>query len=192
MVYVIGVDHLVQYDGPVPESIRIEFRSYIIEECREYSIDIIAEEFSEEALRDIYHATAETALEASRILGIEHRYCDPEEKELMALGIPYFGELLDKAKSELNAPLSYLMDGEIRKKVEEYAAAMAKTYWRKREEFWYERLRDVCDMNVLFICGHEHGERFISVLDAHGCKSIIVEPFWKKEIFTDYSTIGLT
>ncbi|MBP7735896.1 MAG: hypothetical protein KA369_07980 [Spirochaetes bacterium] len=192
MVYLIGVDHLVQYDGPVPEPIRIEFRSYIIDVCRDLAVDVIAEEFSEEALHDVYNATAGTAVEASLMLGIRHRYCDPGEKELEALGIPYFGELLERAKAEYAAPPSYILDRVLREKVRSLAVEMAKTYWRKREEFWYERLREVLDMNIVFICGHEHVGRFMSVLAAHGSESKMVEPFWKKEIFTDYGTIGLT
>ncbi len=192
MVYIIGVDHLVQYDGPVPEPVRLEFRSYIIDVCRDYDIHVIAEEFSEESLHDVYHATSATALDASRILEIHHRYCDPGEKELEALGIPYFGELLERAKAKYDAPSSYIMDRELREKVNHYATEMAKSYWRKREEYWFERLRDVLDLNVLFICGHEHAKRFMSVIADHGSESEVVEPFWKKEIFTDYDRIGLS
>jgi len=191
MIYIIGVDHLVQYNGPVPEPIRLAFRSYIMEVCREHDIDVIAEEFSEEALHDVYHATSETALEASRILGIQHRYCDPGEKELSKLGIPFFSELIDKARAKHNASPSYLLDMELRKKVNSCASEMAKEYWHKREEYWYERLQDVLGMNVLFICGHEHGERFMSVLADHGAESEMVESYWRKEIFSDYSIIGL-
>lgn len=191
MIHIIGVDHLVQYKGPVPEYIRDEFRSFIVRICGEKNIDVIAEEFSEEALLEVYQAGSETALEAARSLGIAHRYCDPGSKELAELGIPYFGELIEEAKKKYNAPPSYLLDRGLREKITAYAAERARSYWPIREEFWYNRLGDLLEMNILFICGHEHVDRFKSFLldRGHGCEIII--NFWKQELFSDYGALGL-
>ncbi len=191
MIYIIGVDHLVQYNGPVPESIRIEFRSYLTRLCSELYIAIIAEEFSEEALRDVYHATEETAMEAAKMIGVEHRYCDPGEKELAELGIPYFRDLIEQARRDCGAPASYIIDQEFRIQVRDRAAAMAKSYWHIREKYWYSRLRDVLHENILFICGHEHVDRFNSLLRECGQPGSIVDNFWKEEIFKDYANIDL-
>lgn len=191
MVYLIGVDHLVQYNGPVPEEIRIEFRSYLIELCRKHRITIVAEEFSEYALRDVYHATADTACEAASFLGIEHRYCDPGEKELAHLGIPFYADALDQAKREYDAPESYILDGSLRKKVTRRAREIVKSYWLLREQYWYEQIRDVIGHNIVFVCGHEHIDRFRDLLVNNGHGAVVIEPYWKKGVFSDYSRLNL-
>lgn len=192
MVHLIGVDHLVQYDGPVPEPLRDEFRSYLVAECRERGIVAIAEEFSDYALREVYQARIDTAREAARFLGIEHRYCDPCGRELSELGIPGFGVLLEEAKIRYGAPPSYILDDALRKKVTAHAVERARSYWHIREHYWFERLGDLLEFNVIFICGHEHVERFSSLLAARGYESVIITRFWRKELFVDYDALGLS
>ncbi|MBN1501358.1 MAG: hypothetical protein JW982_14455 [Spirochaetes bacterium] len=48
MTYIIGVDHLIQYNnGIVPEDIFREFTDYLNEQTQMFNINLIAEEFSE-------------------------------------------------------------------------------------------------------------------------------------------------
>jgi hypothetical protein len=58
----------------------------------------MAEEFSEEALRDVYHANVATVKSVAGRLGIEHRFCDPEETDRQRLGIPCFADIRDKVR----------------------------------------------------------------------------------------------
>lgn len=191
MVHIIGVDHLVQYNGPVPEETRSAFRSFLVTTCRELGIRVLAEEFSEEALREVYGATADTAQEAARTVGIEHRYCDPDSEQLAALGIPCFADLREEARIRLNAPVSYILDHGMRKQVIACASDMARAYWPVREQYWLDRLADVLDQDILFICGHEHAGRFRKLLVARGHRCGIVCGFWKEEVFSDYGSLGL-
>jgi hypothetical protein len=191
MIHIVGIDHMVQYNGPVPEYIRDDFRSFIVRVCRENQIDVIAEEFSEEALREVYQAGSETALEAAQLLGIAHRYCDPGSKELAELGIPYFADLIEEAKRKYNAPASYMMDREFREKITAYAAYRARSYWPIREKYWCDRLGDLLKLNILFICGHEHAERFKSFLLDRGHQCEIIIDFWEQDLFSDYANLGL-
>jgi hypothetical protein len=191
MIYLIGVDHLVQYNGPVPEEIRDEFRSYIVELCRTHGIHAVAEEFSEEALRDVYHATRETAHEAAEILHIEHRYCDPEEKELAEMGIPCYFDVMQNVKNRYSIAGTFILDDALREKVKRETADRIRMYWALREEYWYKRIHDIIDLPILFICGHEHVFRFQSLLIGKGHRCAIIDPFWKKELFSDYGNINL-
>ncbi len=191
MVYIIGVDHLVQYNGPVPEEIRSAFRSFLVTTCRELGIRVLAEEFSEEALREVYRASADTAQEAARALGIEHRYCDPESEQLAALGIPFFADLREEARIRLNAPVSYILDSSMRKQVIACASEMARAYWPVREQYWLDRLADVLDLDILFICGHDHAGRFRELLVTRGHRCRIVCRFWEESVFSDYGRLGL-
>jgi hypothetical protein len=191
MVYIVGVDHLVQYDGPVPETLRVEFREYLVEISRSCNIELIAEEFNTEALHDVYHATRDTALEASGILGIPHRFCDPEDVDLRKLGIPYFAELMDRVKNEQGIGTGFIPDDALRARVREQAAAISKIYWHRRESFWYDRIAADTDLNILFICGHEHTDGFKAILEANGIPCRILETFWREDIFFDYKNINL-
>ena len=191
MVFIIGVDHLVQYSGPAPEYLRIEFREYLVSASRGNGIRLIAEEFSLEALRDVYGSANDTAQEAAAILGIGHLYCDPEEKDLRKLGIPRFAEILDCVKREHGITEKFILDDHARKKVRAEAVVRAKSYWRARELFWYGRIEPDIGSNILFICGHEHAERFRSLLKEKGHDSRILDPWWRGDIFRDYGNIGL-
>jgi hypothetical protein len=191
MVYIIGVDHLVQYNGPVPEKLREEFRGYLVTISRTYRIDLIAEEFSSEALTDVYHAAKDTAQEAAELLGIPHRFCDMEEVDMRRMGIPYFAEIMDSAKHELGIDSAFILDDALRTSVREKASAVSKTYWDLRESFWYDKIARDMDLNLLFICGHEHTGRFRSLVRSHGTACHILDNFWRERIFRDYKNFNL-
>ena len=191
MIYLIGVDHLVQYKGPVPEAIRDEFRSYIIKVCRMHGIQAIAEEFSEEALHKVYQSTRDTAHEATEILKIGHRYCDPEEMERAEMGIPYYFDVMQEVKNKYSISSAFIRDDSLRKKVEKETADIIRTYWSIREKYWYELIRDIIELPILFICGHEHVLRFHSLLIGKGHQCIIIDPYWKKDLFMDYGNFNL-
>jgi hypothetical protein len=191
MVYIVGVDHLVQYNGPVPEPLREEFKHYIIDASRRLGIDILAEEFSCEALHRVYAATEGTVMKAAELLGIEHRYCDPEEADLRSMGIPYYAEARDRIKKKYGVSGTFIFDDELRKRVEQETADLTRSYWHLREHFWYERIKDAVDSQVLFICGHEHVNRFHEMLERKGHASKIIDGFWAREVLQDYSNIGL-
>ena len=191
MIYLIGVDHLVQYNGPVPEQIRNEFRSYIIEICRMHGVQAIAEEFSDEALQKVYHAERETAHEAAEILKIGHRYCDPEEKELAEMGIPYYFDVMQEVKNKYSISGTFIVDDTLREKVKKEAADIIRSYWSIREEYWCKRIRDIIELPILFICGHEHVLRFRSLLITKGYQCTIIDPFWKSDLFRNYGNFNL-
>ncbi|MBN2159989.1 MAG: hypothetical protein JW807_11390 [Spirochaetes bacterium] len=191
MVYIIGVDHLVQYNGPVPDSLRADFRDYIIHKARDLKIVLIAEEFSEEALHEVYHATSDTAREAAVMLGIEHRYCDPSEADLRKLGIPYYAEVRDRVKRDRGITAAFILDDALRKDVERETREIVRSHWSARERFWHKRIFDRIDSPVLFICGHEHAVSFQKLLIEQGHHAEVIEPFWKRELFVDYSKINL-
>jgi hypothetical protein len=191
MVFVIGIDHLVQYDGPVPEPLREEFKQYLVDSSRELGIALIAEEFSLEALREVYHAASDTAREAAQILGIPHRFCDLEERDMRCLGIPYFAELLDRVKESRGISDYFIPDDNLRNKVKREAAGLARAYWPLRESFWYDRIAPDIGSNILFLCGHEHMASFSSLIRERGHECRVLDPFWREEIFRDYTNIGL-
>lgn len=191
MVYLIGVDHLVQYSGPVPEPLRLEFQRFLVESARCFGASLIAEEFSCEALDEVYHAAIGTAREAARALGISHRFCDPEEPDMRRLGIPYFAELVDRVKERRGISDRFILDRDLRESVRREAAGLARSYWPAREAFWYDRIAPETGSNILFICGHEHVTRFQSLVRERGHGCTVLDPFWRGEIFSDYANFNL-
>jgi hypothetical protein len=191
MVFIIGVDHLIQYNGPVPEELRTEFKEYLVSCSRHHRIEFIAEEFSREALIDVYQASKDTALEASEILGIPHLYCDLEEADMNTLGIPYFADILETVHNKLGLIESFILDDTLRSRVRAEAIRVSKSYWHAREAFWYDKLLPFIGANILFICGHEHAHRFQSLLHSKGVSCKVLDGFWRSDLFRDYANINL-
>ena len=191
MIFLVGVDHLVQYKGPLLEALRQEFKNFIIDASRKLHIDLIAEEFSREALHEVYSSTEATVQEAASMLGTDHRFCDPEQPQMRALGIPYFAEVRDRVKKKYNVTTKFILDDKIRSAVELETWKLIRSYWHLREKFWYDCIKDAIGLNILFICGHEHVERFRDLLLGRGHSSEIIDAYWRKETFSDYKNINL-
>lgn len=189
MVYIVGVDHLVQYAGPLPEFIRGRFKEYVRRCVRSMGIRGIAEEFSEESLHRVYGSSEGTLASVASELMVEHRYCDPEESDLLRLGIPYFYDIRERVKGLLGAESLYFTDGTVKRDVDREASRVASRFWRLREDFWYRRIQDLLDMQLLFVCGHEHVIRFRSLLWEKGTDAEVLDRFWERELFGDYDRL---
>ena len=89
-VYIVGVNHRIQWwpPSPRPEWTKrlLEFEEYLAEKCGCLQIDLLAEEFSEEALRGS-NSTRSTGRNVANDRGISHRFCDPSKEERENLGI---------------------------------------------------------------------------------------------------------
>jgi hypothetical protein len=184
MVYVTGVDHLIQYEnGIVPDEIFGEFRDYLLTEIRRLHVTLLAEEFSLEALRDVYQASESTVRAAAQAAGIEHRFCDTEAADRMRLGIPCFADLRDEVKRRHMIEDRSYDKFRLRRKIDEEASDLSKGYWDIREEFWWSRIADRMGSNIIFLCGHEHAERFAGLVMRKGSGASLLDPFWKRDFF---------
>jgi hypothetical protein len=90
VIYLLGVDHQVQYRGPAVtpdrEKATKEFSEFIEAKSKELKISLIAEELSEDVIRR-NHASSVTAMEVAKQLGIDHRFCDPTKNQRKELDI---------------------------------------------------------------------------------------------------------
>jgi len=191
MVYIIGIDHLLQYNGPVPEYLLEEFRNFLSARIIEFNISVIAEEFNEEFLFEVLGATEATAKIVAGKSGVDHIFCDPEEHERKVLGIPYYADVRECVKLKYGIKENFIFDNALRKKVHEETAAEVKKYWAVRERFWFDRIKERLAENILFLCGHEHVTSFRDYLEENGIEVCIVDEFWRREIFSDYGKLGL-
>ena len=89
MVFLLGVDHIIQHNGfswPKKESAINEFSEYLERRAKELKVAVIAEEFSDEALK-INNVPMSTAQMVAQRLGLKHMLCDPNREERKARGI---------------------------------------------------------------------------------------------------------
>lgn len=191
MIYLIGIDHLLQYNGPVPPELLEEFKEYLVAMIKKLNITLIAEEFNEEFLYDVFNATEGTAEKAAEASGISHLYCDPDASEREALGIPYYADVMDMVKERHSVREKFIMDRGLREEVERETALEVKKFWPVRERFWLNKLKRRLDENILFLCGHEHVSGFSALLSEEGIPAAVIENFWRGDIFSDYGKLGL-
>ena len=175
LLYLIGVNHALQFKGAPAqifgesESVqkkREAFTAHVAEMIDKLNIEILAEEFSDEAKRFSDEAKRksaeretpldeqseqgmwETALaqcnretvlqQLSKTNGIEHRFCDPDSIEKQALGI----EVDPRKETQSDRD--------------------------KREQVWLSRIADCKRRRVLFVCGDDHYDAFAEKLEAAG------------------------
>lgn len=170
MIYLIGVDHRIQHDGhgSANDDQRSLFSAYIEEEVLRLKIKVLAEEFSDYAVRSSV-ASNSTVREISYRLGLQHIFCDPDLKERDALAIPREKEMLEVLG--INS-LKRTKDDDLKLKKEK------EKYFPAREEFWFERISEVIDQNILIIIGAEHVNTFPWVLEKYGCEYEILNNNW--------------
>ena len=160
-VYIVGTDHDMQHDAPsrraAPDKVqraRREFQAYLYTLVDRLKLQVIAEEFSQQAL-DGYNAESTVRPVADK-LGIEHRFCDPGATERVELGLPhpFLDHCEEREKPQLN---------------------------RIRESYWLDRLSDVLHRDILFICGAEHVHSFCELVRSKGIDAAVeMEHFGKK------------
>ena len=148
MLYLIGVNHVVQFGEPsratnsrIVREKRASFRAHVSEAIEKFGISILAEEFSEEAKNK--NGVSETTLEQfGKAKGIEYRSCDPTSIERKEKGIE-----------------------------------IGNADWDKREEIWLSRINDCKNRNVLFVCGDDV-EAFGQKLIAAGFDVVLAPKCW--------------
>lgn len=195
MVYIIGVNHEIQH-SPIGanQELRLEFSKFIKDIIAKYNIVLCAEEFNEEAL-GFSHESESLLQRIALECDIEHRFCDPNSDERRKLGIPVLADKKREIKMALNLPIDCSLDIEkIRntpisqqikdklKEFEEYCEANKDRLWRIREEYWLDRIRDNIQEQILFICGHDHVQRFFDLINGNGFQAEIIHEFWNENM----------
>jgi hypothetical protein len=175
MVYLIGVNnHIVQYTSDSVDMLyghtfcrRLaeEFAQYLKEQAKKLKITLIAEEANEEGLCK-YKAKTCAGRDVSKELGIKHRFCDPNSSERKDIGIPSEYEIREQLG--LGHEITLSPDKANRLTEEE------KKFWPRREQFWFDKIRDKTDEPIIFICGSAHLESFKLLLTNKGCKAKIL------------------
>ncbi len=184
MIHLIGVNHIIQYkNNIVPLSVFADFREFLAETAKGVRASLLAEEFHEEYLGEVYFSPEGTVKAVADTLGIEHRYCDPGDAERKDLGIPYYADIRDEVLEGMKLRKNYILDPEIVKRVRARTDDLVQSYFPLRENFWLERLGEDIAGSVVFICGHEHITSFKKLLQSHDIAVEVIVSFWRREYF---------
>jgi hypothetical protein len=161
MLHIIGLNHRAQARKPGAEFTE---EQQTLAECLRHTIEgvrpaVIAEEDSEEALAK--RGKASIVKEIADEKKIEHRFCNPTEKQRKAIGYR------DGQSLELEL---FMNDAEGLTNDEIFCRARAieiGRYFPIRERFWLEQLDGCRDAHVVFVCGDLHVESFGRLLDSN-------------------------
>lgn len=170
MIYIIGVDHKIQNDGPYQanEAQLLLFSTYLEKMIKKFNIEVIVEESNEDVL-SISMAKNCIARNIANKLKLKHVFCEPTMRERRELGVPKEPEICDMLG--LN---SIALNKEDIKKLNE----KKKDYFPIRENFWFEQIVDFRDKKMLMIIGAEHTNSFPKILEKYNCDYKILNKNW--------------
>lgn len=158
-VYLIGVDHRAQWDRNL--SLTMKYISYLKEQAQRVSPDLIAEEFSQEALEQpalkLDNVTSTTTQDVAGQYGIKHEFCDWDGQIKEKLKIPS----REKLKKQLGIRGPVFEGSEYDKQIKQEE----KKYYHKKEEIWLKVIRDEKASNTIFVCGISHLKSFKVLLE---------------------------
>lgn len=173
-VYLVGItSHESQVDlNDEPNKL---FYDLIKSSSVKYNIDLIAEEFSEEALnKRRYKGARDTiARMVSKELNIGYLPCDPDSDERKKLGIKN-GKEIAKELGYKQSERFFVLSPEQAHEVDE----REKSYWPKREGFWLSKLTGCSFEKCLFILGAKHIDSFSDLLKIKSYQPKTLERDW--------------
>ena len=166
VLYLVGTYHSNQPLG-CTEGMYLEFKEYLPNLCDIESIDLLAEEFSEEAL-GLWKATTTVAQQLATERQITHIFCDPNTDQRRELGIPNDEELKSKLGYGSILNLSQLKQISIEE----------LSFWSIREEYWLNRVLEITANKCLFVLGSGHVDSFSMLLTNRGFSIEIKNHNW--------------
>jgi hypothetical protein len=166
MIYIIGVQHEIQYWDGSDSPFLISLRNW----GSMLNLSLIAEELNEEAIakQETFRkqSLASVAQKAALILNLEHRFCDPNTSQRADLKMPTTSEIRESLGLRVGQDEDLVEKEEMRR------------CWPLKENFWLDRIRDKSEEGVLFICGVSHVERFLSLVETNGHTAVVLHKDW--------------
>lgn len=176
MIYLIGVEHKVQWiigGASVPNSRHEDWCSYISaidQAVTGRRIDVVAEELNQEILNE--NNCAKSILIETKMLlekrlkrKIEHLFVEPSKAEKNYYGYKEDNEvkriLKGSATEEPSRELVW--------------AHMVAHQFPIRERFWFDKINEHLDRDILLICGDAHIDTFPSVLNEKGVGYAVIK-----------------
>jgi hypothetical protein len=163
MIYILGLNHRLQIKPKLKET--KELLTFIADKIDALKIDLIAEEFSEEALQR--HGIKSTTVQRfCRRNKMSHIFIDPGPEERTRLGIISRGTVLKESYNRQE----YFKPKDYSRFVEE-----VKETFKPREKYWFEKIKPNLKKDILVICGWDHMISFSKLLEERSIHCLVIE-----------------
>lgn len=170
-VFLIGTSHTFQYGvgarwGKVPctPSQEHAFRELIRAAAISRGVRAIAEELNREGLAEVGKSVS--VLESlAEELGLSHLFCEPNRSERAELGIEQENDI------RISVFLTGGSDSEVESRIHDQ--------FRKRETAWLQKLTELGNWPVLYVCGANHVSSFSALLAEAGVVCEVLHADWQ-------------
>lgn len=152
MIYLIGVNHIVQHSNPTKHAMTQEFITYVGEVVKKYKIKAIFDEWMI-GVPDISHVET-----ISNNFSISYTRINPNKAWYDENHIPLESDIIRSHPEVFSLPHWFRPGAE-----ERFLEKEEAKYFPIREAFWFEKMKDKLNTNVLVICGTSH----ISTMNKH-------------------------
>ena len=152
----VGTSHSLQRGS-------LELKEFLEIVCRDFKVNAVAEEVSQEALVEKECAVS-IPMQVASAIDICHRLCDPDNAQRVKLGI------WQQADIRVRALPKTLSESEVEAQLAECNA--------RRERYWLDQLQDLNVWPVLFVCGADHVASFSELLRQAGIGVHIAAKDW--------------
>jgi hypothetical protein len=159
MFHIVGTNHELQHTAK-PFRALADMVNIARDDLKAY-LERLAEEIqpamiAEEYCQDLMELAPSNVKRVADNLRIAHRFCDPDVYERERLGLPLGIHNCDPEREQ---------------------------YFAIKECYWLDRLHDVVDQEVLFVCGAEHVPSFTRLLNERGIAVAVCVEYFGKELF---------
>jgi hypothetical protein len=163
-IHLIGAHHTNAQSSPSgkPETdVQTNYTEILATVIREVRAQWVAEEYSEEAEKESKRLSLTPRVAAEN--GAKHRFCDPTKEERKKIG--YVGQQDLHLYIGMHDNDWNISNDDARRK--SWALDIGK-YFEVRERFWLEKIADLKEKTVVFVCGDAHVDTFTKQLKAKG------------------------
>lgn len=174
MIYLIGVEHKVQSIsvGAEETADQTKYRLCLEQAIQEYRPAVVAEEYSDDALRISAFVKGGTQEFFTRKItaatSVKHLLCDPDVETKYSMGY--------QGPEGWEIQISQLQTRESPSEQKLLAAALEVVKdFPIRENYWLQELQDCLQEGVIFVCGDYHVDTFGGRLKDNGVPSQVVE-----------------
>ena len=163
-VLVLGTDHGFQRrSAKFTEAQHQKFAAFVMTTAKQAGVIGLAEENNVAALAEA-DITQSTIERIAHELGLQHRYCDPDMKTRVKLG------MLQENQIRISVFPEELAEAEVQRRLEKSI--------RAREAYWLSELIEFNTWPVLFICGASHSVPFLDLLTVRGFDADLIAEDW--------------
>jgi len=170
MIYLIGVDHIKsqwEYQNGSNKKFVSAFTDILRRHVKKLEVTVIAEELNRECL-DQQGVETSTAQKVAEEFCVKHVFCEPPVEERTKLGILSKEEI---SRQLHDKELWQIPDDSLEQQL---INKDHQKYFPKRERFWLDKIMNLKEEVILFICGKSHVESFRKLLEQHDIKVTVL------------------